>query len=305
MTEAPLLPGLVVRAQSGFFEVETARGVVTAQIRGRHRQKRLESDLLALGDRVVVQLIGEGRAVIEKIEPRERALSRRAPGGGVEQVLVANPDQAVFVFSCADPDPNFRMLDRMLVSAEEQKIRAVVCANKIDLVLLADARREFGEYQEIGYAVHYTSAKTGRGVSKLRKALRDKLSVLAGPSGAGKSSLLNAMQPGLGLRTGEISDATRRGIHTTVYPHLLVLDEGGYVADTPGLKAFALWDIEPEELDGYFPEFRALVSKCAFSDCTHTHEPECAIKRAVESGRISPERYESYLRIREGEETGW
>lgn len=305
MTEAPLLPGLVVRAQSGFFEVETARGLVTAQIRGRHRQKRLESDLVALGDRVVVQLVEEGRAVIEEIEPRERALSRRAPGGEVEQVLVANPDQAVFVFSCADPDPNFRMLDRMLVSTEEQEIPAVICANKIDLVVSADARREFGEYQDIGYAVYYTSAKTGRGVPKLRRALRDRLSVLAGPSGAGKSSLLNAIQPGLGLRTGEISDATGKGIHTTVYPHLLALDVGGYVADTPGLKAFALWDIEAEELDGYFPEFRPLVSECAFSDCTHTHEPECAIKAAVQHGRISPERYDSYLRIRAGEETGW
>ncbi len=305
MTEAPLLPGLVVRAQSGFFEVETARGAVIAQIRGRHRQKRLESDLVALGDRVVVQLVDEGRGVIEEIEPRERSLSRRAPGGEVEQVLVANPDQAIFVFACADPDPNFRMLDRMLVSAEEQEIPAVICANKIDLVVVADARREFGEYQEIGYRVYYTSAKTGRGVSRLRKALRDKLSVFAGPSGAGKSSLLNAIQPGLGLRTGEISDATGKGIHTTVYPHLLALDEGGYVADTPGLKAFALWDIEAEELDGYFPEFRPLVSECAFSDCTHTHEPECAIKQAVEDGRISPERYESYLRIREGEEVGW
>jgi ribosome biogenesis GTPase len=305
MSESELIHGLVVRAQSGFFQVETDQGVVTAQIRGRHRKRRLDSDLLALGDHVTVQLVDEDKAVIEEILPRERALSRQAPGGEFEQVLVANPDQAVFVFACADPDPNFRMLDRMLVSAEEQHIPAVICANKIDLVWPSDARREFGAYREIGYPVYYTSALTGKGVSKLRKALSDRLSVFAGPSGTGKSSLLNAIQPGLGLRTAEVSEATGKGVHTTVYPELLKLDQGGYVADTPGIKAFALWDIEPEEVDGYFPEFRPLVAECAFSDCTHTHEPDCAVKEAVEAGEISPERYDSYLRIREGEEIEW
>lgn len=305
MSAAELLHGLVVRAQSGFFQVETDEGIVTAQIRGRHRKRRLDSDLLALGDHVTVRAIDEDMAVIEEIQPRERVLSRQAPGGEFEQVLVANPDQAVFVFACADPDPNFRMLDRLLVSAEEQHIPAVICANKIDLVRPADARREFGEYREIGYPVYYTSALTGRGVGKMRKALIDRLSVFAGPSGAGKSSLLNAIQPGLGLRTAEVSEATGKGVHTTVYPELLKMDRGGYVADTPGIKAFALWDIEPEEVDGYFPEFRPLVAECAFSDCTHTHEPDCAVKEAVRAGTISPERYDSYLRIRAGEEIEW
>lgn len=301
-----LLPGLVLRARAGFYDVDTERGVLNARSRGRLKQELGGGELIAIGERVQVSVSEGEPAMIESVEPRIRSLSRHNPDRRAgEQVLIANPDQAVFVFACADPDPNFRMLDRMLVSTEEQEIPAVICANKIDLVVSADARREFGEYQDIGYAVYYTSAKTGRGVPKLRRALRDRLSVLAGPSGAGKSSLLNAIQPGLGLRTGEISDATGKGIHTTVYPHLLALDVGGYVADTPGLKAFALWDIEAEELDGYFPEFRPLVSECAFSDCTHTHEPECAIKAAVQHGRISPERYDSYLRIRAGEETGW
>jgi ribosome biogenesis GTPase len=301
MGETEFTPGLIVRAQSGFFDVETESGIVLSQIRGRHRQHRLESDLVALGDWVTIKVLEDGTGVIEEIKERERTLSRRAPGREHEQVLVANPDQAVFVFSCAEPDPNFRMLDRLLVSAEEQEIPAVICANKIDLVVLRDARREFGEYIKLGYPVFYTSAKTRRGVSKLKKALRDRLSVFAGPSGAGKSSLLNAIQPGLGLQIGEVSEATGKGTHTTVFPELLKLEMGGYVADTPGLKAFALWDIEPEELDGYFPEFRPLVSECAFSDCTHIHEPGCAIKDAVENGIISPERYDSYLRIRLGE----
>jgi ribosome biogenesis GTPase len=239
--------------------------------------------------------------VIEEIAERTRVLSRKAPGRETEQVIVANPDQAVFVFSCADPDPNFRMLDRFLVVAEREAMPAVICANKIDLVEPRSARQEFEEYKRLGYGVLYTSAKTGKGIRALRKILTGRLSVMAGPSGAGKSSLLNRVQPGLGLRTRQVSRLTGKGQHTTVSLELIPLEGGGYVADTPGLKAFALWDVEPEELDAYFPEMRERVAACEFSDCTHLHEPGCAVLSAVERGEISPERYESYQRMRLGE----
>lgn len=300
--DSGLIEGLIIKAQSGLFDVQTEDGVITSRLRGRLMQEKMESDAAALGDRVQVRKINDGMGTIEKIQERERVLSRSAPGRpDIEQVLVANPDQAVFVFSCAEPDPNFRMLDRLLVVAEREFIPAMICANKIDLVVRRSAKQEFEPYRDLGYEVIYTSAKNGKGVRKLRKLLREKISLLAGPSGVGKTSLLNEVQPDLGGRTRAISAATGRGRHTTVVPELVPIKGGGYVADTPGLKAFALWDIEPEELDGYFPEIRPLVAECEFNDCTHMHEPGCMVIEAVEAGRISPERYDSYLRMRQGE----
>jgi ribosome biogenesis GTPase len=300
--EAGLIEGLIIKAQSGLFDVQTVEGIITSRLRGRLMQGPMESDAAALGDRVLVRQLDDGMGAIEQIFERESVLSRSAPGRpDIEQVLVANPDQAVFVFSCAEPDPNFRMLDRLLVVAEREYIPAVICANKIDLVVTRSAKEEFEPYRHLGYQVIYTSAKTGKGVRKLRSLLKDKISLLAGPSGVGKTSLLNRVQPDLGGRTREISEATGKGRHTTVVPELIPVEGGGYVADTPGLKAFALWDIEPEELDAYFPEIRTLVAECEFSDCTHLHEPGCAVIEAVEKGEISPERYDSYLRMRQGE----
>ncbi len=288
--------GLVLRARAGFYDVETEAGMVQAHVRGRVKQ---ESGAIAIGDHVQVRSTEAGKVMIEGVLPRERVLSRRDPGREAEQVLIANPDQAVFVFACADPDPNFRLMDRLLVMAESQAIPSLICANKVDLVKPKSAREEFGEYETIGYPVFYTSALNGRGVKALRKRLKDKISVFAGPSGVGKSTLLNALQPGLGLHTQEVSEVGL-GAHTTVLRELLPMDGGGYVADTPGLRAFALWDIEPEELDGYMPDLAALVDQCEFNDCTHIHEPGCAIMMATEAGQISPERYHSYLRMREG-----
>jgi len=294
------LSGLITRAQSGFFSVQTERGSVVCQLRGRLKRPRRQTDLAAAGDRVRVRLLEDGSGMIEAVEPRQRVLSRRAPTarGRVEQVIVANPDQAVFVFSCADPPPNFRVLDRFLVVAEREEIPAVICANKLDLVEVRSAREAFAVYDKIGYPVLFTSAVTGKGVGGLRKALRGQISVLSGPSGAGKTSLLNAVQPGLGLRTRAVREKTRKGHHTTVVPELLPLEGGGYVADTPGLRSVGLWDIEPEELDAYFPEIRPLVRDCEFNDCTHLHEPGCAVIAAVEAGTIDPERYDSYCRMR-------
>ncbi|MGA9532577.1 MAG: ribosome small subunit-dependent GTPase A [Anaerolineales bacterium] len=295
-------PGLIVHAQSGLFEVETEEGLLTAELRGRLKQERLDTDVAALGDRVQVRDLGDGRGAIEEIEPRRSVLSRRTPAGDREQVIVANPDQAVFVFACRDPELNPRMLDRLLVAAEREQIPSLICANKIDLAEGEGCRSQFAPYDSLGYPVHMVSAKTGEGIDQLRSALAGRISVFAGPSGVGKTSLLNAIQPGLALRTGEVRQQTRKGKHTTVSLKLVPLQEGGYVADTPGMKAFALWDIEPEELDAYFPEIRQRVADCSFSDCSHLHEPGCAVLAAVESGEISPDRYDSYCRMRLGED---
>lgn len=303
MPEVGLLPGIITRAQSGFFCVETNRGTIVCQLRGRLKRSRQNTDIAAIGDRVSIQLLEDGTGRIEEVDVRQCVLSRRdpRPQGEFEQVIVANPDQAIFVFACADPAPHLRMLDRFLVVSERQSLPALVCANKVDLVGARRARQIFAGYERLRYPVLYVSAKTRKGLGSLRKAMRGKLSVLAGPSGTGKSSLLNALQPGLGLRTREVRRATRKGQHTTVVPELLALDGGGYVADTPGLKAVGLWDIEPDELDVYFPEMRPWLGQCGFSDCSHLHEPDCAVMRAVEQGQIDPARYESYSRLRQGQ----
>jgi ribosome biogenesis GTPase len=294
--------GLIIKAQSGFFTVKTSQGFVVSQLRGKLKQGRAMGDLATIGDNVLVTVSADGSGAIEEVEERERAIVRLdpRPQGDYQQVLLANPDQAVFVFACAHPSPRLKMLDRFLVIAEKQTIPAVIIANKIDLV--DDAKKIFGLYETIGYRVLYTSTKTGAGIEELKLILAGKISAFAGPSGAGKSSLLNAMQPGLGLAVNEISKAMDKGKHTTVTRELFPLVGGGYVADTPGWKSLALWDTEPEEIDGYFPELRDLVQHCMFNDCTHTHEPGCAVRRALDEGKIHQERYESYLRLRSGKD---
>lgn len=300
--------GLIVKAQSGFFTVKTGSGLVVCQLRGKLKQGRPTGDLAAIGDKVRVTMLEDGTGVIEEVGERKRAIVRLDPRpiGEYQQVLLANADQAVFVFACAHPKPKLRMLDRFLVIAEKQKVEPVIVANKVDLVKDVSSPREareiFGMYEDIGYRALYTSVKTGAGLDELKRALIGKISALAGPSGAGKSSLLNAIQPGLGLEVKEVSKAINKGRHTTVTRQMFPLEGGGYVADTPGWKSLALWDTTPEEMDAYFPELRDLVPHCQFSDCTHIHEPGCAVRAALEQGRIHRGRYESYLRLRAGKD---
>jgi len=297
--ENDFLSGSIVKAQSGFFTVETAEGLIICELRGKLKRGRALGDLAALGDRVLITVLTDRTGIIEEIEKRKRAIVRLdpRPQGIYQQVLLANPDQAVFVFACAQPNPNLRMLDRFLVIAEKQRIPALIVANKIDLVGKKQAVAMFGFYEPIGYKVIYTSATSGAGIQDLKKQLMNRLSALTGPSGAGKSSLLNVIQPGIGLAVGGIS-AVNKGRHTTVVREIFTLDGNGHVADTPGWKSLALWDTQPEEMDAYFPELAPLVSKCRFNDCKHTIEPGCAVRAAVEAGTVHAQRYESYLRLR-------
>ena len=302
MTNEKVLQGLIIKAQSGFFTVETGQGFIVCQLRGKLKQGKATGDIAAIGDRVNLTVLEDGSGVIEEVEERKQAITRLdpRPQGVYQQVLLANADQAVFIFACAHPNPKLRMLDRYLVIAEKQKVPAVIVANKIDLV--KDPQELFGLYTSIGYRVIYTSTQTGAGVEELRHTLTGKVSAFAGPSGVGKSSLLNELQPGLGLAVSEISTAMNKGKHTTVTRQMFPLADGGYVADTPGWKSLALWDTEPEEMEAYFPELRELVQNCQFSDCSHTHEPNCAVLVAVKEGRVHPERFDSFLRLRAGQE---
>jgi ribosome biogenesis GTPase / thiamine phosphate phosphatase len=302
LTNESSLQGLIIKAQSGFFTVETSQGFIVCQLRGKLKQGKAKGDIAALGDRVRITELADGSGVIEEVEERKQAITRLdpRPQGEYQQVLLANADQAVFVFACAHPHPKLKMLDRYLVIAEKQKVPAVIVVNKIDLV--ENAQEIFGLYEAIGYRVIYTSTKIGAGIDELHDTLKNKISALAGPSGVGKSSLLNEIQTGLGLAVNEISQSMDKGRHTTVTRQLFPLVDGGYVADTPGWKSLALWDTEPEEIEAYFPELRELVQHCQFSDCSHTHEPNCAVLAAVKDGRVHAERFESFQRLRTGQE---
>jgi ribosome biogenesis GTPase len=294
--------GWVIRLQSGFYTVQTATGIVICGIRGKLKKIDYGGDFIALGDKVKIQRLEEDRGIIESIDDRHNALVRMdpTPKGIYRQIMLANADQIVLVFACAQPEPHLGMLDRFLVISEKEKIPPMIVANKIDLVEESRAEQIFGLYERLGYPVVYTSAKEQVGIQKLNNRLKGKISGFAGPSGAGKSSLLNAIQPGLGLIVGKVKDVTSKGKHTTNVREMFTLKNGGFVADLPGLRSLSLWDTQPEELDGYFPEIRDLVKACQFNDCTHRNEPGCAVRQALEQGKLDPSRYESYLKIRFG-----
>lgn len=299
-----LLRGLVIRSQAGYLTVRTEAGDILCRVRGKLRHGRAEGDLVAVGDQVLISAQEDGTGSIDQVLPRKSVLSRQLSGVnyGYEQVLLANPDQVILVFACAQPEPHLRMLDRFLVVAEKQEIPAVIVANKVDLVDRVLAQALFEPYRKIGYDLIYTSTLTGEGVEELKNHLTGKLSSLAGPSGVGKTSLLNRIQPGLALAVGSLSQGVGKGKgrHTTQVRQLYPVEGGGYLADVPGLRTLALWDIQGEELDAYFREIAPLVRFCQFNDCTHSHEPGCAVRKASQEGLINPKRYDSYLRLRFG-----
>jgi ribosome biogenesis GTPase len=301
------LTGTVLRAHGGVYEIETSEGLVEASLRGRLKREERTGDKVVVGDTVE---LGRGSGsgaeawTIEKVHDRRTVLARRAPGKAPRaKVIVANVDQVLIVFAAAKPAPHLRMLDRFLVIAEAAELRPLIVVNKTDVEGEEAARALFAPYERAGYRLIFTAAKQGAGVDLVKEAICGQLSALAGPSGVGKSSLLNAVQPGLGLRVAAVSEAVNKGRHTTVTAQLIPLDCGGYVADTPGLREVGLWEVDNDQLHFYFPEFAPLIGQCRYSSsCTHIHEPGCAIRTAVDAGEVDFGRYDSYRRMMLGED---
>ncbi len=262
--------------------------------------ERRSRNAVAAGDRVIIRTSSETAGVIERIEPRRSTLTREV--GRTAQIIVANVDQAVIVASASDPPLKPPLIDRFLVSCGVGGVRGIVCINKADMIEPVSLQPLIGQYARIGYEVLLTSASSGAGIERLRQLMTGKSSVFTGQSGVGKSSLLNMVQPGLGLRTATVSGDTGKGRHTTRVAELIPLLCGGWMVDTPGIRQFRLWSVDTEDVEAYFPEFRPWVAYCKFADCTHTHESGCAVLSAVKQGLISALRYESYMRIREGDE---
>ncbi|HPM80693.1 MAG TPA: ribosome small subunit-dependent GTPase A [Candidatus Anammoximicrobium sp.] len=268
----------------------------------RRLLKTLSTDqrhVVAAGDRVRFRPAGRDEGIIERIEPRHGVLSRAIRGR--RQVIVANVDQVLIVTSAAQPVLKPHLIDRLLVTAEKDLVRPMVCINKVDLVELADLQPLVGVYGQMGYEVLLLSAQTGFGLERLKRRIVGRQSVFAGQSGVGKSSLLNAIEPGLDLQIAAVSPENEKGRHTTTVASLIPLSAGGYVVDTPGIRQFQLWDVVPQEVAGYFRDVRPYVSLCRFPDCTHTHEADCAVKDAVADGRLDARRYESYCQLFEGD----
>jgi ribosome biogenesis GTPase len=287
--------------------IRTAPGHVRlCEVRRRLLQEKSVDTLVAVGDRVWLVPDGRTGGKIERIDERKSVLSRQKPGASqlAEDVILANPDQALIVFSIAHPEPHLRMLDRFLVIAEFAEIPAIICVNKIDLADLDLAKAFFATYEQIGYRVIYASAETGMGIPELEELLTDRITVVTGPSGVGKSSLLNAIHPGLQLETGDLRDFLNKGKHTTRTAHLISMPFGKhtFVADTPGIRELGLYDIDPADMGFYFVEMEPYVHQCKFPNCTHDHEPGCAVRAAVEADEIDVARYDSYLRLMRGEE---
>ncbi len=277
-----------------------------ASLRGRLKQEVLTGDKVVIGDRVEVEVDDDGSGTIERVLERTSQVVRRGTGGRRPKVVAANVDRLLVVASAGRPEPRQPLFDRLLVVGEANGLETVVIMNKADLL---EARHPGGEggrgehsparalvelYRGIGYQVLETSARTGQGLDVVRALLGRGIAALVGPSGVGKSSLLNALEPELGLRTGELSHRNDKGRHTTVSARLLALECGGLVADTPGFSDVGVWAESPTDLERCFPEFAPYRGGCRFRGCTHLHEPDCKVRVALEQGAIDPLRFESY-----------
>jgi ribosome biogenesis GTPase len=289
------LRGRVLRVHGLFSIVQTGDGkVYRCAIRGLLKSLVThERSIVTTGDIVRIRPGLNDDGTIESVEPRHGVLTRASRKR--EHVLVANVDQLVIVMSLFEPDLKPHLIDRYLVCAQRGGLMPIIALNKADLAQTAGFMPVIGAYAQLGVAVILTSARTGIGIDLLKEHLIGRATVFSGQSGVGKSSLLNALQPELGLRVREVSESNDKGKHTTTTAELIPLDCGGWAVDTPGVRQFELWNIRPEEVEGFFPEMRPFVALCAFPDCTHTHEERCAVKRAVTRRQISARRFHSYM----------
>lgn len=283
--------GRVLQTGGGTYRVRAGGRELDCSLRGRIKQD--EGGSVAVGDRVEVETLDDGSCRITAVLPRRSVLARRAVARRKDQVMAANVDQVAAVASLARPDPDLFMLDRLLAVAEMEELEAFVVLNKVDLGEPA----ALVPYAAIGYDVLPTCAVRGVGIDALRARLAGRVTVLAGPSGAGKSSLLNALDPTLELRVGEVGDRSGRGRHTTTRARLIALDDDTFIADTPGIQHFVPVEMNVATVGHAFREFRPWLADCRFADCRHREEPGCAVRAAVERGEISVRRYESYLAL--------
>jgi ribosome biogenesis GTPase / thiamine phosphate phosphatase len=304
--ESACLPGRVLRVLGLHSEVQDAEGHLY-QCATRRILRTLSTDqrhVVAAGDNVLFRPVENAQireGFIERIEPRHGTICRAVRGR--QHILVTNVDQIAIIASAAEPRIKPGLIDRMLLAAEKGRVRPIVCINKIDLIDAADLQPLVGVYSQMGYEVLLISAATGFGIERFRRLLLGRASVLAGQSGVGKSSILNAVDPLMQLRVQSVSEENEKGKHTTTTARLLPLVGGGYVVDTPGVRQYQLWDVIPEEIEGFFRDLRPYINHCRYPNCTHTHEADCAVKDAVADGRLDDRRYESYCKLREGEES--
>lgn len=292
--------GIVVSSTGSWYEVDTAQGRLSCRIRGRLRLKGIRStNPVVVGDRVIVEPDGES-SVIVGIVPRRNYIIRRASNLSKESHIIAsNLDQALLLVTLHSPTTPREFVDRFLVTCEAYKVPVTIILGKADTLTdehEAEAEEFTAIYEDAGYTVMRLSSVTGEGVDTIRAMLRERTTLVAGNSGVGKSTLVGSIDPTLDIRTGEISESHHKGKHTTTFSTMYPL-EGGYIIDTPGIKGFGLIDIEGRELCRYFPEMMRLAPSCRFYNCTHTHEPGCAVTEAVKEGRVAWSRYESYLKI--------
>ena len=299
------MKGLVIKNTGSWYSVKTDTGkVVECKIKGSFRLKGIRStNPVAVGDNVEIALNSEGTAFITHIEERRNYIIRKSQNLSKQShILAANVDQAFLIVTVNYPQTSTTFIDRFLASAEAYSVPVVLVFNKCDI--LSDDERHYQQsmihlYETIGYECREVSATTGEGVDGLHALLKGKITLLSGNSGVGKSTLINQILPEANLRTAEISDAHNTGMHTTTFSEMLELPEGGYIIDTPGIKGFGTFNMEPEELTSYFPEIFHFSKGCKFSNCTHTHEPGCAVLKAIDDHYIAQSRYQSYLNMLE------
>ena len=299
------MKGFVIKNTGSWYSVKTDDGkVVECKIKGNFRLKGIRStNPVAVGDHVEIALNQEGTAFITHIDERRNYIIRKSQNLSKQShIIAANVDQAFLIVTVNYPQTSTTFIDRFLASAEAYSVPVVLVFNKRDI--LSDDERHYQQsmvhlYETIGYECREISAATGEGVEGLHKLLKGKITLLSGNSGVGKSTLINQILPEANLRTAEISDAHNTGMHTTTFSEMLELPEGGYIIDTPGIKGFGTFNMEPEELTSYFPEIFHFSKGCKFSNCTHTHEPGCAVLKAIDDHYIAQSRYQSYLNMLE------